>query len=64
MSKKEMRIIGQAVVTFFKIVEDEENYLQTIKEDELMQRMLIDKDAINEIVEITSISTSNIIDVK
>jgi len=61
VSKKEMRITGQAVVTFFKIVEEEENYLQAIKDDEILQRLLIDKDAISEIIEITSISTSNII---
>ncbi|WP_048780784.1 hypothetical protein [Pantoea vagans] len=64
MAKKEMRIVGKAVVTFFKSIEDEEDYLLAIKEDQLLQRIIIDKDAITEIVEITEISTSNIVSIR
>nr|DAL18031.1 MAG TPA_asm: hypothetical protein [Caudoviricetes sp.] len=59
-----MRIVGKAVVTFFKSIEDEEDYLLAIKEDQLLQRIIIDKDAITEIVEITEISTSNIVSIR
>jgi len=64
VAKKEMRIVGKAVVTFFKSIEDEEDYLLAIKEDQLLQRIIIDKDAITEIVEITEISTSNIVSIR
>ena len=56
-----MRISGTALVTFFKIVEDEESYLEALKDDPISQRILIDESTLQEIVEITEIRTSNIV---
>nr|WP_308530137.1 hypothetical protein [uncultured Serratia sp.] len=62
MDRKHMRLVGQAVVNFYKPLYDTERNLQDIKDDIVIQKMLIDTECITEIVEIKNISTSNIID--
>lgn len=59
---KQLRIVGEAKVTFYKQVNANENELSEIKNDTELQRLLIERGDITDILEITKISSSNITD--
>jgi len=60
---KQLRIVGEAKVTFYKQINANESELSALKNDIDLQKLLIDKGDITDIVEITTISSSNITDV-
>lgn len=59
---KQLRIVGEAKVTFYKQINANESELSSLKNDIDLQKLLIDRGDITDIVEITTISSSNITD--